>query len=58
MNTAFSQTGNSDIEKAFRFLKDSPAKVDSLNKFCRKMENNEQSIALEIRVLALGEKIN
>ena len=54
---AFAQISNSDIENAFNSLKDSPAKVDSLNKLCRKMEDNEKSITFSIRVMELGEKI-
>lgn len=46
------------IDEAFKTLKDSPSKVDSLNKLCREIEDNEKAIVFGLRVMKLAENIN
>ncbi len=58
MNTSFSQVSTTDFENAFSSLKDSPGKIDSLNKLCRKLDDNEKLITLELRVMELSKKLS
>ncbi|TAL58900.1 MAG: tetratricopeptide repeat protein [Bacteroidetes bacterium] len=51
------QVNSSTIEEAFKSLKDDPSKVDSLNKLCREIEDNEKAIVLGIQVMKLAEKL-
>ncbi len=52
------QVSKKTMEDAFLSLKDNPAKVDSLNKLSRGLEEPEQTISYGLKVMALAEKIN
>jgi len=51
------QFSDKTFDAAFRTLKDGTGKVDSLNKLCRKMDDDGKAIACEIKVMALAEKL-
>src|ERR1035441_6890556 len=46
------------FDEAFLSLKEGISKVDSLNKLCRKLDDNGKAIACEIKVMQLAKKIN
>jgi tetratricopeptide (TPR) repeat protein len=46
------------FDGAFLSLKDGIGKVDSLNKLCRKLDDNGKAIACEIKVMQLAKKIS
>lgn len=51
------QVSTATFDEAFKTLKDEPAKVDSLNKLCRGMDDNEQAITCGIRAMKLAESL-
>jgi serine phosphatase RsbU (regulator of sigma subunit) len=51
------QVSSATFDEAFQSLKDSPSKVDSLNKLCRGIDDNEKAIVLGLQVLKLAEKL-
>ena len=54
---AFAQTDPA-FDAAFASLKDGNSKIDSLNKLCSAIDDNEIAIACERKVKALAEKLN
>ena len=54
----YAQVSPANVVAAFKTLKDSPSKVDSINKLCRGMEDNVKLIVFEIQVLKIAEKLN
>ena len=45
------------LELVLSSLKDNPAKIDSLNKLCRDVEDNEQMIVYAFQIMKISEKI-